>query len=154
MDEKIRRWTLRFPTKENPNMERALFDWPIVLQYDVKASVRLTPTKSQARLYPFNKPIKSLYFCSFVVSVLFAPFSFKVLRKLLYLTDVSYEFIYWLGLTTRQFCFRRESEVVGHFLPMVLNLPSTCHVAVRHSSIKLVGELADWIHEHPQYIGM
>ena len=23
--------------KENPNMEKALFDWPIVLQYDVKA---------------------------------------------------------------------------------------------------------------------
>ena len=22
---------------KNPNMERALFDWPIVLQYDVKA---------------------------------------------------------------------------------------------------------------------
>ena len=30
-------WTLRFPAKENPNMEKALFDWPIVLQYDVKA---------------------------------------------------------------------------------------------------------------------
>ena len=25
-----------FPPK-NPNMEKALFDWPIVLQYDVKA---------------------------------------------------------------------------------------------------------------------
>ena len=37
MDEKIKTWPLRFPTKENPNMEKALFDWPIVLQYDVKA---------------------------------------------------------------------------------------------------------------------
>ena len=37
MDEKIKTWTLRFPAKENPNMEKALFDWPIVLQYDVKA---------------------------------------------------------------------------------------------------------------------
>ena len=37
MDEKIKTWTLRFPPKENPNMEEALFDWPIVLQYDVKA---------------------------------------------------------------------------------------------------------------------
>ena len=26
---------------ENPNMEKALFDWPIVLQYDVKARYRL-----------------------------------------------------------------------------------------------------------------
>ena len=31
MDEKIKTWTLRFPAKENPNMEKALFDWPIVL---------------------------------------------------------------------------------------------------------------------------
>ena len=41
MDEKIKTWTLCFPTKENPNMEKALFDWPIVLQYDVKAKYRL-----------------------------------------------------------------------------------------------------------------
>ena len=41
MDEKIRKWTLLFPAKENPNMEKALFDWPIVLQYDVKARYRL-----------------------------------------------------------------------------------------------------------------
>jgi len=37
MDEKIKTWTLRFPAKGNPNKETALFDWPIVLQYDVKA---------------------------------------------------------------------------------------------------------------------
>ena len=41
MDEKIRKWTLRFPAKENLNTEKALFDWPIVLQYDVKARYRL-----------------------------------------------------------------------------------------------------------------
>ena len=41
MDEKIKTWTLRFPAKENPNMEKALFDWPILLQYDVKAKYRL-----------------------------------------------------------------------------------------------------------------
>ena len=55
MDEKIKTWTLRFPAKENPNMEKALFDWPILLQYDVKAkyrffhlSVRLTNQKPRA----------------------------------------------------------------------------------------------------------
>ena len=37
MDEKIKTWTLRFPSKENPNTEKALFYWPIVLQYDIKA---------------------------------------------------------------------------------------------------------------------
>ena len=45
MDEKIKTWTLRFPAKENTNMEKALFDWPIVLQYDVKAKYRLNSRK-------------------------------------------------------------------------------------------------------------
>ena len=45
MDEKIKTWTLRFPAKENPNMERAVFDWLIVLQYDVKAKYRLISRK-------------------------------------------------------------------------------------------------------------
>ena len=40
MDEKNKTSTLRFSAKENPNMEKALFDWPIVLQYDVKAIVQ------------------------------------------------------------------------------------------------------------------
>ena len=41
MDEKIKIWPRRFPTKENPNMGKALFDWPIVLQYDIKAKYQL-----------------------------------------------------------------------------------------------------------------
>ena len=45
MDEKIKTWTLRFPAKENPNMERALLDWPLVLQYDVKAKYRMISRK-------------------------------------------------------------------------------------------------------------
>ena len=45
MDEKIKTWPLRFPAKENPNMEKALFDWPIVLQHDVKAKYRLISRK-------------------------------------------------------------------------------------------------------------
>ena len=45
MDEKIKTWALRFPAKENPNLEKALFDWPIVLQYDVKAKYRLISRK-------------------------------------------------------------------------------------------------------------
>ena len=85
MDEKIKIWPFRFPAKENPNMEKVLFDGPIVLQYDVKARYRLISRKflgkSNARLYPFHKPIKSLYFRSFVVSFLFVLFYFKVIRK-------------------------------------------------------------------------
>ena len=100
MDEKIKTWTLRLPAEENPNVETALFDWPIVLQSDVKAkyrlisrkfsgmkffhlSVRLTHQMPPA-FYPFDKPIKSLYFRSFAVFVLFARFHFKVIRKLPY----------------------------------------------------------------------
>ena len=45
VDEKIKAWTLRFPAKENPNMEKALSDWPIVLQYDVKAKDPLISRK-------------------------------------------------------------------------------------------------------------
>ena len=45
MDEKIKTWTLRFPAKENPHMEMALFDWPIVLQYDVEAKYRMISRK-------------------------------------------------------------------------------------------------------------
>ena len=41
IDEKIKTWLLRFPAKENPYMEMALFNWPIVLQYNVKAKYRL-----------------------------------------------------------------------------------------------------------------
>ena len=45
MDEKIKTWTLRFPAKENPNREKALFDRPIAVQYDVKAKYRIISRK-------------------------------------------------------------------------------------------------------------
>ena len=45
MNEKIKTWTLRFPAKENLNMEKTLFNWPIVLQNDVKAKYRLISRK-------------------------------------------------------------------------------------------------------------
>ena len=45
MDGKIKTWTLRFPAKENPNMEKALFQWPVVSQYEVKAKHRLISRK-------------------------------------------------------------------------------------------------------------
>ena len=43
-DQNMDSWVL-FPANENPNIEKALFDWPIVLQYDVKAKYRLIPKK-------------------------------------------------------------------------------------------------------------
>ena len=56
MDEKIKTWTLRFPAKENPDMEMALFDWPIVLQYDVKAKNRLISSKFSCVRVTNQKP--------------------------------------------------------------------------------------------------
>ena len=101
MDEKIKTWTPRFPTKENPNKEKALLDFFMVLPYDVKAKFRLisrkffghevfsperslNQPKATLLLYPFDKPIKWLYFRSSAVSVLFARFHFKFIRKSLY----------------------------------------------------------------------
>ena len=102
MDEKIKTWTFGFPAKENLNMEKTLFDRPIVLQYDVKTKYRLTSRKflgitfyhpsvcltnqkPRAFVSAFDKSIKSLYFRSFVVSVLFVRFHFEDIRKSIYL---------------------------------------------------------------------
>ena len=78
MDEKIKIWPLRFPARENPNMEKALFDWQVMLQYDVKAKYGwfLESSREYTHLYLFDKPIKSPYVRLFVVSVLFARFHF------------------------------------------------------------------------------
>ena len=73
IDKKIKTWSLRFPAKENPNMEKALFDRPIVLQYDVKAKFQLISRKFSG--VTFVTPSVRL----------FARFQFKVIRKLLYL---------------------------------------------------------------------
>ena len=67
MDEKIKTWTLRFPAKENPNMEKALFDWPIVLQYDVKAKYRLISRKfSGVKFFHLNVRLTNQKPCAFV----------------------------------------------------------------------------------------
>ena len=58
MDKKIKTWTLRFPAKENPNIEKALFDWPIVLQYDVKVKYILICRKFSGM--KFFSPERSL----------------------------------------------------------------------------------------------
>ena len=94
MDEKIKTGPLLFSTRENPNMEKALFDWPIVLHYDVKAkyrlisrnflgmkffhpSVRLTNHEQGAFVFVrSNRSISVL-----LLFVLFVRFHFKFIRK-------------------------------------------------------------------------
>ena len=41
MNEKIETWPLRFPAKEHLKVRKELFDWRIVLYYDIKAKYRL-----------------------------------------------------------------------------------------------------------------
>ena len=62
MDEKVKTWPLHFPTKDNPNMvlEKALFDWLIMLQYDVKAKYWLISSKfSGMKFFQPSVPLTS-----------------------------------------------------------------------------------------------
>ena len=61
VDGKIRTWPLRFPAKENPNMEKTFFDWPIKLQYDVKAWYCLISRKFFSPERPLNQPKTSAF---------------------------------------------------------------------------------------------
>ena len=45
IDEQIKTQPLHFHAEENPNMEKGLFDWPIILQFDIKAKYRLISRK-------------------------------------------------------------------------------------------------------------
>jgi hypothetical protein len=49
---------------------------------------------------------------------------------------------------------RNEENVVPQVVDAVLHLPPTVHIAVRHTSLKLIGELREWIEKHPHYIGL
>ena len=69
MDEKIKTWTLRFPAHENPYVKKALFDWPIVLQYDVEAKYRLISRVCTSSINQSNRSISVrllFLFCSCV----------------------------------------------------------------------------------------
>ncbi|KAG7213831.1 hypothetical protein KM043_003045 [Ampulex compressa] len=43
-----------------------------------------------------------------------------------------------------------ENDVVPKVVEAILNLPENTHIAVRHTSIRLLGELCEWIDSHPQ----
>ena len=93
MDEKNKTWTLRFPPKKTliwrrhcsidqsccSMMSKRFLESSSGMKF-IQPSVRLT-NQNLGGLYPFNKPIKPLYFRSFVVFVLFMRFHFKVMRK-------------------------------------------------------------------------
>ena len=73
-------------------MKKALFDWPTVLQYDVKAKYQLIRCpRYDSSLATNQKPrafvcVRLTNQIALSNSVLFARFHFKVMRKSLYLT--------------------------------------------------------------------
>ena len=86
-----------FSRQRNPNMEKALFDWPVMLQYDVKVKYRLISRKFFGHEERLLNQTKATHVCirsinqsnrsipvRFVVRGLFVRFHVKVLRKSLY----------------------------------------------------------------------
>ncbi|XP_066257134.1 transportin-3 [Euwallacea similis] len=45
-----------------------------------------------------------------------------------------------------------EGEVVPKVTEAILNIPSSTHIAVRYTSVLLLGELSEWIEKHPQVL--
>ena len=45
-----------------------------------------------------------------------------------------------------------ETSCVSQVIDSVLGLSTTAHTAIRHTSIRLIGELAEWICHHPEYL--
>lgn len=47
------------------------------------------------------------------------------------------------------FLYSTESEVVPKVVEAILTVPPNTHVAVKHTSVLLLGELCEWIQKHP-----
>lgn len=47
-----------------------------------------------------------------------------------------------------------ENDLVPQVVQAVLSIPSTAHIAVRYTTLQLIGELCEWIDKHPQVIGL
>lgn len=43
-----------------------------------------------------------------------------------------------------------ENDVVPKVVEAILNLPANTHIAVRYTSIMIIGELSEWIEAHPE----
>lgn len=49
---------------------------------------------------------------------------------------------------------RDESEVLPIAVPVLLSISPDCHYAIRATTLRLVGELADWIDQHPDTLDL
>lgn len=70
-----------------------------------------------------------------------------------YVSSIHYETKY-LKTECNEFSYNREeNDVVPKVVEAILNLPENTHIAVRYTSILLLGELCEWIDRHPQSLG-
>lgn len=54
-----------------------------------------------------------------------------------------------LDFTNSSRFYRTENEVVPKVVEAILELPNTTHIAVKFTSVLLLGELCEWIEKHP-----
>lgn len=88
-----------------------------------------------------------------VVFIVGSSTCFKEMFKLLQGTNVA-----WEGTEAALFVMENvaknimpdESEVVPKVVEAILNLPESTHIAVRYTSIMIIGELSEWIGQHPE----
>lgn len=45
--------------------------------------------------------------------------------------------------------YTEENNIVPKVVEAIINLPETCHQAIRHTSVGVLGQLCDWISDHP-----
>jgi len=50
-------------------------------------------------------------------------------------------------------CFSSDMTVVPPVLDAVIHLPATVHITLRRTSLRLLGELREWIEKHSEYLG-
>ncbi|XP_013416764.1 transportin-3 [Lingula anatina] len=51
-----------------------------------------------------------------------------------------------------KFILPDENEIVPQVLQAILHLPESAHIAVKYTSVQLIGELSEWIEQHPDVL--
>ncbi|KAK4886164.1 hypothetical protein RN001_002435 [Aquatica leii] len=62
--------------------------------------------------------------------------------------DSSEAFLYVMQAVAKNI-LPSENEIVPKVVEAILNLPENTHIAVRYTSVLLLGELCEWVEEHP-----
>ena len=78
--------------------------------------------------------------------------SFEFFNTCITLTLFEDVLIHLLSVLLFLLC-REENEIVPQVIQAILAMPESTHIAVRHTSIQLLGELAEWIDNHGQLLG-